>query len=113
MLVGAAYNATQATGRVFGFSTPSSDDIFHRARLTVAEAKTRRAAYLFKGYGKNNEVAAIKVGYLRSAAWWFRLALLMLLVLIAMVCIYTAHRNSITTPTKATTHPAQTALAIG
>lgn len=99
LLVLTAYNATQASGRVFSFTTPSDDDIFVRAReQQAAHAKTRRAAYLLKGYGRNNEVAAIKVGYLRSAAARFRWALLMLLVLIAMVCAYVLHRNALASP---------------
>jgi hypothetical protein len=89
---------------VFGFSTPSSADIFERAKLTPARAKTRRAAYLLKAYAQNNEVAAIKVGYLRSGAWWFRRALLMVLILMVMVCIYVLHRNAVNTAAKTTTH---------
>ncbi len=107
MLVATAYNATQASGRVFGFTTPSDDDIFVRAKQRPAAAKTRRAAYLLKGYGRNNEAAAIKVGYLRSAAWWFRWALLMLLVLMGMVCAYVWHRNDVSSATKPAYHTTQ------
>jgi hypothetical protein len=96
LLVLTAYNATQASGRVFSFTTPSDDDIFARAKERhAARAKTRRAAYLLKGYGRNNEVAAIKVGYLSAAASCFRWTLLMLLALIGMVCAYVLHRNGI------------------
>jgi hypothetical protein len=91
LLVLTALKATSAAARTFEFTTPSDDGIFERAKLsTAAQAKTQRAAYLLHGYGRNNEVAAIKVGYLRSAAFWFRGVLAMLLVLTALVCIYVA-----------------------
>jgi hypothetical protein len=88
LLVLTAVRATGASTRVFNFTTPSDDDIFERAQLSAAEAKTRRAAYLLHGYGRNNEVAALKIGYLRSAAFWFRGALLILLLLTAMLSLY-------------------------
>jgi hypothetical protein len=89
LLVATAFRATGASARTFNFTSPSDDEIFERAKATsAAEAKTGRAAYLLRGYGRNNEVAALKVGYLRSAAFWFRGALLVLLALAVMIAAY-------------------------
>jgi hypothetical protein len=89
LLVATAFRAAGASTRTFNFTSPSDDEIFERAKATsAAEAKTWRAAYLLRGYGRNNEVAALKVGYLRSAAFWFRGALLVLLALAAMIAAY-------------------------
>jgi hypothetical protein len=67
---------------------PSDERIVERAELSAPEAQSRRAAYLLQAYGHNNEVAALKVGYLKAAAMWFRLALVALVVLTAALAFY-------------------------
>lgn len=95
LLVLTAFRATGASTRTLSFTTPSDDDIFERAKASAAAAaKTRRAAYLLHGYGRNNEVAALKVGYLRTAAFWFRGALLGLLALTVMLAAYVIDTRS-------------------
>lgn len=84
-----AFRAAGASTRTFNFTSPSDDLIFARAKTNnPTEAKTRRAAYLLHGYGRNNEAAALKVGYLRSAAFWFRGALIVLFTLSVMLAGY-------------------------
>lgn len=89
LFVVTAFRAAGASTRTFNFTSPSDDLIFERAKTNNAtEAKTRRAAYLLHGYGRNNEAAALKVGYLRSAAFWFRGALIVLFALSVMLAGY-------------------------
>lgn len=102
LLVLTAFRATSASSRIFDFAPPSDDDIFDRAKLCAPRAKARRAAALLYCYGRNNEVAALKVGALRGAAFWFRGALVALLALVAMVCVYVVQidsQDAKTTPT--------------
>jgi len=87
-LVLTAFRATSASARVFEFATTSDDDILERAQMSVAAAKSRRAAHLLYSYGRNNEVEALKVGALKAAAFWFRGALLALLAITAIAGIY-------------------------
>lgn len=89
LLVLTAFRATSASARVFEFATTSDDDILERAQMSVAAAKSRRAAHLLYSYGRNNEVEALKVGALKAAAFWFRGALLALLAItaIAGICV--------------------------
>jgi hypothetical protein len=108
LLVMTAFRATGASARTFNFTSPSDDLIFQRAKAdSAADAKTRRAAYLLHGYGRNNEAAALKVGYLRSAAAWFRAALLVLVALTAMLVAYTVDTggpDSASPATSSTSH---------
>ena len=106
LLVLTAFRATSASSRIFDFAPPSDDDILDRAKLSPPRAKTRRAAALLYCYGRNNEVAALKVGALRAAAFWFRGALVALLALVAMVCVYVVHIDSQHAKTTATATPA-------
>ncbi len=89
LLALAGWRATQASARLGWFTTASDKDILVRAGLrTAAMAKTHRAAYLLHGYGRNAEMALLKVIYLRKAANWFRGAVVVLVVLMAMECVY-------------------------
>lgn len=91
LLTISALRALGASSRVFTYMTPSDEDIFERANLSAEEAKTRRAAYLLQAYGFNNEVAALRVGYLKAAAFWFRCALA---VLVSLMCVSVAYAVS-------------------
>ena len=91
LLTASAFRALGASSRVFTSLTPSDEDIFERAKLSAPEAKTRRAAYLLQVYGFNNEVAALRVGYLKAAAFWFRCAISVLVVLMAAFVVYVVH----------------------
>lgn len=89
LLVLTAFRASGASTRTFNVTSPSDDRIFERAKTgSAGEAKALRAAYLLHGFGRNNEVAALKVGYLRAAAFWFRGALLVLFALTVMLAGY-------------------------
>lgn len=90
LLTISAFRALGASSRAFVFLTPSDEDIFQRAKLSAAAAKSWRAAYLLQVYGHNNEVAALKVGYLKEAARWLRAALGVLVVLMALLAAYVA-----------------------
>ncbi len=62
MLAMTALRALGATSRLGTFRTVSDEDIFARARMSnVADAKTSRAGYLLHAYGRNAEVAQVKV----------------------------------------------------
>jgi hypothetical protein len=91
LLIASAFRALGASSRVFTSLTPSGDDIFERAKLSAPAAKTRRAAYLLQVYGFNNEVAALRVGYLKAAAFWFRCAIALLVVLTGAFVVYAVH----------------------
>lgn len=86
-LVAAGLRALGATSKVFQFRNPA-ERITERARLPLAAARVDRAADLLKAYGHNHEIARVKVGYLRAAAWWFRWALALFAAFVALVVAY-------------------------
>jgi MFS family permease len=92
LLVLAGFRALGASSRAFAFVPPSDERIFERSELSGPEAQSRRAAYLLQAYGHNNEVAALKVGYLKAAAMWFRLALVALVGLTVALAVYVSSR---------------------
>lgn len=94
LLTFSAFRALGASSRAFTFWTPSDEDIFERAKLSAAEAMSRRAAYLLNTYGVNEEVAALKVGYLKAAAFWFRWALVTLVLLMVAFILYASRGSS-------------------
>lgn len=91
-LVLTAFRALGATSRPLTYHTVSDKDIFDRVNMAnVAQAKSSRAAYLLHAYGRNAEVAQLKLWYLKKAAFWFRGALAILVVLVVLVVIYAVH----------------------
>lgn len=87
-LIGCVLRAVGASSRIFAFEQPGVERIFDRARLPAGEASAQRAAELLRAAGVASEVAAVKVGLLRSAVWWFRLALLVLGVIAGLIVAY-------------------------
>jgi hypothetical protein len=87
-LLACAVRAVGVTGRIFQFEEPGLERIVARAAATEAEALTFRAAELLRAADVADMVASIKVGLLRSAAWWFRTALFLLALLAALLCAY-------------------------
>lgn len=88
-LTGCAVRAVGATGRIFHFEEPGPERIFQRASMRdEQEALAHRAAELLRAYGVADEIGKVKVGLLRAAGWWFRLALLTLALLTALLAAY-------------------------
>lgn len=87
-LTGCAVRAVGATLRIFSFQEPGPERIFDRAKMNEPDALAHRAAELLRAAGVADEIAKVKVGLLRSAGWWFRLALLMLTLLTSVVAAY-------------------------
>ena len=79
------------------WATPASEDIYlHAAGLTAAQIKTARAADLLVAYGRNDEIAAVKIELLGSAARWLigALALVATLATVLAADAVTAHESS-------------------
>lgn len=87
-LVACAVRALGATSRIFQLPNPGPQRIVDRAAMSESDALTHRAAELLRSADVADVVGAVKVGLLTSAAWWFRAALLMLGVLIALIAGY-------------------------
>jgi hypothetical protein len=87
-LTGCAVRAVGATLRLFRFEEPGPERIFARAEMDESEALANRAAELLRAADVTNEIAKVKVGLLRAAGWWFRLALMMLALLTAIMAAY-------------------------
>lgn len=78
--------AASASARIFVQRAPADTSLMQRASQDdVVLYRRQRAAYLLWAYGRNSEVAAVKVEYLRKAAFWFRLALVALVVIMALL----------------------------
>jgi len=90
-LIGCAWRALAVTGRMFQFEQPGPERIFLRARLTGPSAQTFRAAELLRAAGVATEIGAVKVGLLRSAAWWlwWALRMLVLFTVLLVLCVAT------------------------
>jgi hypothetical protein len=104
-LIGCAWRALAVTGRMFEFEQPGSERIHLRAKEIGPHARTFRAAELLRAAGVASEIGAVKVGLLRSAAWWLRLALSILGAFVIALAIYVVTTGSSTgnlTPPRAT-----------
>ena len=100
-LIGTAWRALAVTGRMFEFEQPGPDRIFLRAKKTGVEARTFRAAELLRAAGVASEIGAVKVGLLRSAGWWLRIAVIILTGFVISLVTYVAtSHNSNATPTQ-------------
>ncbi|MCW3002040.1 MAG: hypothetical protein JWQ20_1338 [Conexibacter sp.] len=88
-LLACALRALGATTRIFRFLQPGHTRIAERARMSETEVLTHRAAELLRAYDVADQVGAVKVGLLRSAAWWFRASLVMLALLMVLLATYT------------------------
>ncbi len=89
-LVGCAMRALGVTGRAFEYLMPGFSRIPDRAAKDGNDADVWRAAELLRAGGVASEIAAVKVGLLRSAAWWLRGALGMLAVLAVLLAVHGA-----------------------
>jgi hypothetical protein len=87
-LIGCAIRALGATSRVFQFEQPGHERITRRARQPPAAAMLEHAADLLRASSVGDEIAGIKVGLLRMAAWWFRCALIALAFLAGLLIAY-------------------------
>jgi hypothetical protein len=87
----AGRRATGASARIFPFRAPSDTTLVDRAAFDDATGYRRhRAAYLLWAYGRNSEIAAVKVEYLNKAAFWLRLALVALVLVMLLVLGFVA-----------------------
>jgi hypothetical protein len=89
-LIGCAWRALAVTGRMFEFEQPGPERIHLRAKAPGLKARTFRAAELLRAAGVASEVGAVKVGLLRSSAWWLRAALTVLAAFIVAISVYAA-----------------------
>jgi hypothetical protein len=80
--------ALGASSRTHPWSYPGYEDMFDHARLDLAHERAARTASLLKAAGLNLRIIQLKGGYLNSAVFWFRLALLALVGLAALLLIY-------------------------
>lgn len=87
-LTGCAIRALGATARVFNFEEPGIDRIFDRVKMNRADVLTHRAAELLRAFAVADMIGSVKVGLLRAAAWWFRLAVVWLALLTILVGAY-------------------------
>ncbi len=87
-LLGCAVRALGATVRIFNFEEPGYARIADRATMSNSEALTNRAAELLRASAVADMIGSVKVGLLRAAAWWFRLALVLLALLTIVVSAY-------------------------
>lgn len=77
-LLACALRATAATSRIFQFEEPGIERILERSKMSEAQALTARAAELLRAFAVADEIGLVKVGLLRAAVWWFRVALVFL-----------------------------------
>jgi MFS family permease len=89
-LVMAGARALAATALIRVFNRPTPAKALERAQMDPVEARIDLAAETLKDFGANDQVAAWKVAYLGAAAWWFRGALIGLLVLAILLCAFIA-----------------------
>lgn len=87
-LVASAIRALSVTGRTFELQEPGVERIVERAQMTSCDALTHRAAELLHASAVADEVGAVKVGLLRSAVWWFRRSLIVLVLLASLGAAY-------------------------
>lgn len=92
-LLACALRASQVTGRIFQFEDPGFERLPDRARMTAADAMTSRAADLLRAAAVADAIGQVKVGLLRSAAWWFRLSLSVLAALASVLLLYALVRD--------------------
>lgn len=112
-LIGCAWRALAVTGRMFQFEQPGPERIFLRAQLTGPRAQTFRAAELLRASGVAAEIGAVKVGLLRSAAWWlwWGLRLLVLFTVLLVLCVAT--ESTAQPPTNARSRPRSGTIGVG
>jgi len=105
-LAACAMRALAITGRAFRFYEPGPQRIGDRAAMSEKEALVHRAAELLRSSEVANQVGRVKVGLLRSAAWWFRVAILTLVALAALLLAYSIAGSDTAkqTPTAPVTH---------
>jgi len=87
-LVMSGVRALSATSTIHRWHRPTATDIVRRSQLSLTQARVQLAAETLVDYGFNSKIAAWKVAYLGAAAWWFRIALAVLLALATIVCAY-------------------------
>jgi hypothetical protein len=91
-LTACAMRAIGAMARIFRFLEPGPQRIVERADMDSCDVLTHRAAELLRAADVASQIGRVKVGLLRAAAWWFRLAILNLAVLGALIATYAIAR---------------------
>lgn len=104
-LLGCALRALGATVRIFNFEEPGYVRIADRASMNNVDVLTHRAAELLRASDVADMIASVKVGLLRSAAWWFRRALVLLALLTALISAYAVWGSEKSTHHNAATRP--------
>jgi hypothetical protein len=110
-LVMCGVRALSATSTIHRWHRPSADQIISRSQRYATQANIELAAETLQDYSYNTKIAAWKVAYLAAAAWWFRIALALILamgVLIGTYTIATDTPSATTTTTTTTTNSSTT-----
>jgi hypothetical protein len=90
--------AMSASSRTFNWYIPGPNDIFDRVQLKEPAVCASRAATLLKTSGYNDAIVRVKAGYMNSAVWWFRIALVMLVTASILMLAYAVTRGPAATP---------------
>lgn len=87
-LVMSGLRALSATSTIHVWHRPTATDIVARAAHSETQGRVERAADMLLAYSFNTKIAAWKVAYLGAAAWWFRIALGVLVALALALATY-------------------------
>lgn len=109
-LLACALRAAQVTGRIFQFEEPGFERIAARAQMSASDAMTSRAAELLRAAAVADVVGSIKVGLLRAAAGWFRLALVLLGAVAALLLAYALVHANDGVPPRVVSTPGQSTV---
>jgi hypothetical protein len=87
-LVMTGIRALSATSTIHRWHRPTAGDMVIRSQVPITQARIELAAETLVAYSFNTKVAAWKIAYLGAAAWWFRVALGLLVALALVLTAY-------------------------
>jgi hypothetical protein len=87
-LVMSGLRALGAASTIHQWYEPTASDIIGRSQESELEARVELAASILWCYGYNSKVASWKVSYLGAAAWWYRIALALIVSIAMLVGVY-------------------------
>jgi MFS family permease len=87
--IASGVRALGASSRTHPWTVPSAEDIFDHAKLDLRRIHAVRAAAYVKSAGMNVRIVEVKAGYLNASVRWFRIALVLLVLVAASFLAYT------------------------
>jgi hypothetical protein len=87
-LVMTGIRALSATSTIHRWHRPTAGDMVRRSQVPVTQARIELAAETLVDYSFNTKIAGWKIAYLGAAAWWFRVALGLLVALALVLTAY-------------------------